>query len=448
MASTYARITPSSNGNRKTWTFSAWVKRSNTNENDTIFSSGNSTDVEFFLRINTGNAITVYNSQFGINLTLTTNRLFRDNNAWYHIVFTLDTTQATASDRAKLYVNGVQETSFLSSTYPSQNADLVLPQTSTIIDLGRRSTGSNQHFNGLMSHVHFCDGYAYSPTDFGEYDANGVWTIKTSPSVSYGTWGFFVLKDGNSVTDQSGNGNDLTVGGTALTNTEDNPSNVFATLNAIEPPATSRTYSNGNLTVEFPDANVCTSVSTLGMSKGKYYFEAKLTAGSSGNPRGIVGICYNPYIIDSNGQYIGASIDAGSIGYYAQNGNVLKADTTQYTGSAFDTGDIIGVALDLDNYYIYFSKNGTWQNSGDPTSGATGTGGVSTDNPADRSGFYFFGVGDTSGVYGQTFSVNFGNGYFGTTAVASAGTNASGIGIFEYDVPTGYTALSTKGLNL
>jgi hypothetical protein len=101
--------------------------------------------------------------------------------------------------------------------------------------------------------------------------------------------------------------------------------------------------------------------------------------------------------------------------------------------------------MDLDNNKLYFSKNGTWQNSGDPTSGATGTGAINI--PTATTGYYHFAMGDQHDAESGTYSINFGNGYFGTTAVSSAGTNASGIGIFEYDVPTGYTALSTKGLN-
>ena len=117
-------------------------------------------------------------------------------------------------------------------------------------------------------------------------------------------------------------------------------------------------------------------------------------------------------------------------------------------GNTYATGDIIGIAVDLDNLKIYFSINGTWQNSGDPTSGSTGTGSAFTITAPSSTpdGAYFFAWSDISDT--AKASWNFGNGYFGTTAVSSAGTNASGNGIFEYDVPTGYTALSTKGLNL
>jgi len=195
--------------------------------------------------------------------------------------------------------------------------------------------------------------------------------------------------------------------------------------------------------VEFPGTSLCTAVSTIGMSTGKWYFESKVTAGSSGNPRGLVGICYNPHAIDEAGNYMGSNSDPGSIAYYAQNGDVYKAESAVYSGSDFDTGDTISCALDLDNQEIYFAKNGTWQNSGDPTSGATGTGGVDTDDPADRSGFYFFGVGDPSQVYGLTMSVNFGS---PAHAITSGNADANGYGNFEYAVPSGFYALCTKNL--
>ena len=123
--------------------------------------------------------------------------------------------------------------------------------------------------------------------------------------------------------------------------------------------------------------------------------------------------------------------------------------TSAYSGVAWNSGDIIGIAVDLDNNYIYFSRNGSWINSGDPTSGSSGTNSAfSLGTPS--TGFYYFGVNDAdnAGSSANTYQANFGNGHFGTTAVSSAGTNASGNGIFEYDTPTGYTALSTKGLNL
>jgi hypothetical protein len=391
------------------------------------------------------NSASTYDGRF------TTNTKFRDVAAWMHVVFAWDTTQATNTNRLKLYINGVNQKDaggYSTETYPDQNQTVTWGGTSAAHRIGANPETANNKWNGYMAEVVYCDGTQYAASDFGEFDSDSptIWKPKDVSGLTFGTNGFYLdFEDSSDLgNDVSGNNNDFTATGiAAVDQATDTPTNNFATLNSVEPPATSRTYSEGNLQVVFPDGNICTSISTIGMSKGKWYFEAKVTAGSSGNPRGLVGICYNPYSIDSNGEYMGSTQDPGSIAYYAQNGDVYKASSSVYSGSDFDTGDTISCALDLDNQEVYFAKNGTWQNSGDPTSGATGTGGVDTDDPADRSGFYFFGVGDPSGVYGQTFSVNFGS---PAHSISSGNADANGYGNFEYAVPSGYLALCTKNL--
>jgi hypothetical protein len=447
MANTYLTRTPATPTLSTKFTFSAWIKRSfignadNTliakwssgaNRGHINFSDTPDDSLQIFEQVSS--STTAY---------LLTNRLFRDTSAWYHIVFEADSTQATASDRLKLYVNGVQETSFSTATYPSQNYNWQLQALTNNFEIGGLNAGSSL-FNGSMSHIHFIDGTAYDATAFGEYDANGVWKINTSPSVTYGTNGFFILKDGNSVTDQSGNSNNFTVGGGTLTNTEDNPSNVFCTLNPLAKPGTANTAGMGNGNTHYNKTstgvgNNSQANGTLGASSGKYYFELK----TNNDTNLLVGVNDINTKYNSDGASLGIPSVASGVGYYYNGSKYINGVETSY-GNAWTTNDIVGVAFDLDNNYIYFSKLGTWQNSGDPTSGSSGTGGIAlttniTYTPAVQNFNYNF----VSTAY-----FNFGNGYFGTTAVSSAGTNASGIGIFEYDVPTGYTALSTKGLNL
>jgi len=448
MASTYLTKTFGSAGNRKTMTFSFWIKRGNLSTAQYPMSiidsgSGNQADMRFAA---TTDVFRMYAT--GTDATprvhLVTNRVFRDTSAWYHIVWEIDTTQATASNRVKLYVNGVQETSFSTEDYPPQNTDLrwngTSGSTGGVTQIG--AINGNGVFDGSMSHFHFIDGTAYDATAFGQFDANGVWKIKTSPSVTYGTNGFFILKDGNSVTDQSVNSNNWTVGGGTLTNTEDNPSNVFATLNPLVNIGTNTTYSQGNNTVSTNNANYKVSPSTLAVSSGKWYMEFKAVSGSFGSIDAAVGILQT----DTNFSTGSQNLNAYPNGYsYGSLGKVRQYNASDvYTASTYADGDIIGIALDMDNNKLYFHKNGTYQNSGDPTSGSTGTGAVSITSGKE----YYFACSTITSSGTKVFSANFGNGYFGTTAVASAGTNASGIGIFEYDVPTGYTALSTKGLNL
>ena len=252
MANTYLSRTQANGTSSQKFTVSCWVKRSGLGSpQKAIFTAGDdsSSPLNFF-GFNTNDQIAYWeysNDTTGISDFLTTRR-FRDTNAWYHIVLAVDTTQATASNRIKLYVNGVQETDVVTggnNLYPqTQNQDLAFNDADGHY-VGRYGYSSDSYFDGLMSHFHFIDGTAYTASTFGSTDSvTGEWKINTSPSVTYGTNGFFILKDGNSVTDQSGNSNNFTVGGGTLTKTEDSPSNVFATINPLSTPST---LSNGTL---------------------------------------------------------------------------------------------------------------------------------------------------------------------------------------------------------
>ena len=436
MANTYLTRTPSSETNRKTFTWSGWVKRSSLGQNY-FFSQGGATGNNFAILFNGSDQFYFWDYHGSWDFEFKTNAKYRDTNGWYHFVVAIDTTQATQSDRVKAYINGEQITSWETANYPNQNDDTRV-NDAVEVRLGRYVASETSYFNGLISHVHFIDGTAYDASAFGETDSTtGEWKIKTSPSVTYGTNGFFILKDGNSVTDQSGNSNNYTVGGGTLTNTEDNPSNVFATFNALY--NSNQNLSNGNLSATNTTSTWNSRATTLAGSSGKYYAEYKVA--SPGTSYHMLGVGTVEDIDPSDH----AGTGTGTVAVYSQNGYKYVEGTDSAYANTYGDGDIIGIALDLDNNYVYFSKNGTWQNSGDPTSGATGTGGISL----PTTGTYAFteSVRSTSSSNSKV-DANFGNGYFGSTPVASAGTNASGIGIFEYDVPTGYTALSTKGLNL
>ena len=366
-----------------------------------------------------------------------TNRVFRDTSAWYHIVVRVDTTQSTEADRFKLYVNGSEETSFSTSNYPTQNRDVKMTAQPYI---GTEWQGSGViYFDGCMAHVIYTDGQSYAASTFGSTDATtGEWKINTSPSVTYGSKGFFVLKDANGVTDQSGNSNNFTVGGGTLTTLQDNPSNNFSTLSPIIR-TSGGAFSQVANTFTDTSGSYQTGFSSQGMlnGQGKYYAEFKVVSGSSL----IFGIAdyKDGGIIDriQQGQtrYLGEYSNAygyQSSGRFYYNGS---STTTDYT--SFTTNDIIGLAVDMDNLKIYWHKNGTYQGAADPAS----DNGYTIVAPEEA---YHMGISSASSVA----NANFGNGIFGTTAISSEGTNASGEGKFEYDVPSGYTALCTKGLNL
>jgi hypothetical protein len=426
MASTYL-TRHSGAGNRKTWTYSGWIKKEKADTAMVLLGCNNSYST------GTSGSIAFHNSSYfhtyamnGISSNVGywgTTRLFRDTNAWYHIVVAMDTTQATTTDRQKLWVNGVQETSFAFPNYPTQNYDCPF-NDGTVFQIGGDAL----------------DGTAYDASAFGEYDSNGVWKAKPSPSVTYGTNGFFILKDSASVTDQSVNGNNFTVAGGTLTNTQDCPANVFATWNSLIPqnPSSTWTYLNGNTTTTTVNSGSIT-LSTLGMTSGKWYWEVKTGAEV---PAGLmVGIAKEGITINS--AFLGD--DAYGYGYFVT-GNKYNSGNQGAYGDTITNGDIVSVAYDADNGTLWFAKNGTWQNSATQTEIENGTTTNAAFSGLDTTATYFCSHGNGGSTY--TNYANFGNGYFGTTAVASAGTNTSGIGIFEYDVPAGYTALCTKGLNL
>ena len=443
MASTYlSRTFSASPTSTKIITFSVWFKRSGLGEQH-IFGNRATDNYRSHLYFDSSDRFSLLGKRpdgTGNNsIDITTNRRFRDTNGWYHLVVAIDTSLATAADRVKIYVNGVLETSFAQETNPNQN-DVLQLNKDLAHEIGSYD-GSNYYFDGYMSHIHFIDGTQYAASAFGETDSNGVWKIKTSPSVTYGNHGFFILKDGNSVTDQSPNSNNWAVTAGTLTNDKDNPSNVFAIFNSLHNYYEGGTYAYGNNQITTGGSNKYTwNNSTIGMEAGKYYAEFKWVSGGTDILFGLT----DKYTSSSTGEL--GNYDKQYA--YRTNGTVRNnnGNLSGWSGSTWTTGDVVGVAYDATNGKLYFSKNGTWQNSGDPTSGSTGTGAISV-SASPQDGCYYFsscGYDDASCV----LQANFGNGRFGTTAVSSAGTNASNNGVFEYDVPTGYTALCTKGLNL
>ena len=436
MASTSLTRTLTTPTSDKIFTFSAWVKRSALGSEGYVFtigSNGGSSPSHWYSIRYANEKIYVQRSGTG---QLITNAVYRDLSAWYHIVLTNDTTQATDSNRIKLYVNGEQP-SLGTATYPSQNATLDGINGARCA-LGLTYSGTGNYFDGSMAHVNFIDGTAYPASTFGETNAaSGIWTPIASPSVTYGTNGFF-LKFGSSGalgTDSSGNSNTFTVNGSG-TQTQDAPSNVFVTMNPLYR-TTSINFSNGNNTITSSSGSWNGPASTLAASTGKWYVEGKAT----GYNHNAVGVASNPND-NSAGYPFGI---AGGYGYklYTGGTTTLGADDVPY-GDTLANGDIFQIALDLDNQKIYFGKNGTWQNSGVPTSGATGTGAAFT-LPSNETYHFVNALNLQTG--GASSQWNFGNGYFGTTAVASGNADGAGYGIFEYAPPTGYYSLCTKNIN-
>jgi hypothetical protein len=446
MATTYLTRTPSSGAATQKATFSFWVKKTNITGTPNLFRMYTNSTQYVRIRFESSNKISfiIINSDSYV-VQLISTQVFRDTSAWYNIVCNMDTTQATASDRAKIYINGERITAYDTAVYPpTQDANIIVTPSGTANVIGTQIGDSASYFEGCMSHINFTDGYVYQASEFGETDSTtGEWKIKTSPSVTYGTNGFFILKDGNSVTDQSGEGNNFAVTAGTLTNTEDCPSNVFATLNPLVQGTSTnaRTFSNGNNTIVL--GRDSSAISSIGVNSGKYYCEIKCVADAA-NP--VIGIAKDGSPATVNPW--GGSNLVGVDEYGYVNDGQKKGNAGSFTsyGSTWTTGDIISIAYNATLGAVWFGKNGTWQNSATDAQIAAGT--TTYAAFTGLSGTFFMGCCDAATPTGDTFSTNFGNGYFGTTAVSSAGTNASAIGIFEYDVPAGFTALSTKGLNL
>jgi hypothetical protein len=420
-------------------TFSCWFKLSNDNLTGGFLGHYFSNAYNFDICMQLGN-IEVADYRTAYVLRKRTTAKYRDLNAWYHLYVAIDRSLATAADRCKIYVNGERITDFQSSEdqdYSQQtsggHSGAVSMNNDYTARVGLRY-GSSDFFDGSITHMHWVDGSVIDIAQFGSTDTStGEWKINTSPTVAdYGTNGFFILKDGNTITDQSSGGSyDFSLGGGTLTKTEDNASNNFATLNKL---SSKGTFSYGNTEVEHSTGGTTyeTTTTTLGMTSGKYYCEAKITYDNNYPGFGIAST-NSIEVTKLESDWLGKT--SNSYGYFLD-GVIYNNGSTIASGqSTFATNDIIGMALDLDSAQntLKFYKNGSL---------------VNTTNITTNSNGWFFGTTHNNTKTAARSKFNFGNGYFRSDAVSSAGTNASNNGIFEYDVPSGYTALSTKGLNL
>ena len=447
MATSYLKRTPSSPGSNTTGTVSAWVKYDLSAQGTIIGGNegSSSTDRSLFSIQSDG---TVYNQivDGGSVYTQISDRLLRDPAAWYHVVFQFDTSNGVQADRVKTFINNEQITSWSTTASWPSSVDIKLWDSAASAEymIGcRKSSSSYQYFlSGNMAHVHVVDGTIYAPSVFAETDStSGIWIPITAPSVTYGTnGGFYKFASGALGTDSAGSNNMTAVGD--LVSVKDNPDNNFCTMNPLNNYFFNGTYSNGNNTVA-TDVK-CWNSTTLGVSSGKWYWETKIVSSTSGSDWtvGFAGITAT-----------GASDDGGStegtdVFHYRATGAVWNNGSTSLTTTSYTSGDIISIALDLTNNKWYVGKNGTWLNSGDPTSGATGTGavGTTTASGSTTAGAYFPSVSYLDASQSGTFSTNFGNGYFGTTSTGTTEADDAGIGVFKYDVPAGYYTLCTNNL--
>ncbi len=420
-----------------TQTVALWVKRSVLGTLQEMFtgyngSSPENTGIGFLatsdcLRFSFGGASPYY--------YLITTQVFRDTSAWYHITLSIDTTQATPSNRVKIYVNGIQVTSFSTADYPAQNATSQFALANSNNKIGTTWNHTASFFNGYLTNIHFIDGQALTPSSFTETDATTGQLIPKTYTGSYGTNGFNLLFADNSSNtastlgkDTSGLGNNFTPNNLSVTagagndSLVDSPTNYgtdtgvggevrgnYCTWNPLNSGGSGTpTLTNGNL-----DFSLAPSVGAIGthsmgsiaVSTGKYYWEVNLTSNySNAIYIGLMrGADYNTY----------HNTSSGGVLYWGYAGDkVIDGVFTSY-GSTFTNNDVIGIALNLDAGTVTFYKNNSSQ------------GAITL--PASTSGWKPY----------------VGNGSSGGT---QAGVANFGQRSFAYTAPSGFKALNTQNL--
>jgi len=447
----YLSRTIGSTSNRKTFTVSCWFKRTelksgaaDANGHNLFFSGVDSTNM-VSMQFHTWQDTNADKLEFRVvgSTNNYTSRRFRDTSAWYHIVLAVDTTQATESNRWKLYVNGVQETAFDATSYPSQNADTVNNVQNNVMRIGTKPYAGNEfgYFAGYIADYYHIDGEALAPTEFGEFDEDsGIWKPKAYTG-SFGTNGWYLdfVDAANLGDDSSGNSNNFTLNNiTAADQATDTPTNNFATGNPLVPLKANTILTEGATNFKnVGSAGWASFAPSIAVQSGKWYVE--FTAAGATTFCGVGNV--NNFL---NSIYYGNWNT--SIGFYGTAGLLFIDGATQtWSGLAYGSGDIVGIALDKDNGYVYMSRNGTWANSGDPTSGSSGTGGVAlTQGNSDYLASDYFYIGASQDIDNGILQANYGG--YTTDTPSSAETDANGYGTFEYAPPTGYYALCTKNL--
>ena len=437
--------TPSGTGNRKTFTISFWFKRGNIGSFQELISAydnssaNNSTWFGVAVRADDTFTVNGWSNNWRI-----TNRVFRDTTNWYHAVVAVDSTQSTANDRIKIYINGVQETSFSSTVNENQNHDYGWNNTIEHRVGSVNYSTNNYYFDGYLAEVNVVDGTQLDETSFGE-TKNGVWIPKSLSSLTYGTNGFrFTFADSSSLGDDtSGNTNDFTSSGLASTDvSNDSPTNNFCTMNTLQKGAYI-SLSEGNLKVAGNNAtNSAVALGTFAQTSGKWYFEVRQGTVSSE----FIGVMVKQVSFENSlidGSNVAQTQGKGVVIRY--NGDVrgISGELQSVSAFTYTAGDIIGIAFDMDNGAVYFAKNNTWLNSGDPTSGSSKTGSFLNftvdDTRIATPALDSYTGGFVTGNFGQDSS-------FAGTETAQGNSDENGQGDFYYTPPSGYLALCSSNL--
>ena len=414
------RATGGGNGSTTQHTISVWVKRTELAKTSFILGFAHIGR----LRFESDDKIEY---QFRSGRKIETNRLFRDTSAWYHIVVVADSTLATSTDRMKLYINGVRETDLL--TYVAQDQNQGSPAWGVYNTYNYRigySGNAGENFNGYIADAYYINGQTLDPTDFGEFDDTGIW----KPKEFTGTFGsldnYLNFSNSSNLGEDANGGTDLSSNNiTAADQATDTPTNNFATLNPLGENHGSAVISDGATKIDGSGSTTEEAVySSICVTSGKWYAEVTPQLGSFNTNFGIVNIdtaTFDGTAYNNAGYWLG-NFDSGAVIYYYANGSGAGTSTVN-----FSTGDVIGIALDLDNNTLDFYVNGS-QNK------------QMTSLPSGTYGF----IADVQGTGGPYIQYNFGG--YTLNTISSAASDANGYGTFEHAPPSGYYALCGKNL--
>ena len=432
------RTNATTSTNRQQGCFSTWIKKCNVSGTGGGIITGYVNSTNFtVIYFDSDHRLCFLEYQSGSSAGfLRTPNIFKDPSAWMHIAYLIDTTQGTAADRVKVYINGTQITSFHSggTTQPSQDNTLNLFTASTSLDLGQDTSGSPHFMNGYLAETLLVDGATVAIGDLGEFDEDSstIWKPKDISEISVGTNGFYLNYE-----DSSNLGNAVD-GGTDLTETNlaaadqatDTPTNNFCTLNPLEAVTATTTYAEGNMQGTTSNA----ARATFAVSNGKWYWEHKFV-----NKEAMGGVmAYNGFA--PNAYTINALIQ-GSNPELVLNGTEQSSWSGDGTPDALVDNDILNVALDCDNNRIAFGVNGAWLNA---TDGSGEWSGTTLNYFSISDGYDYAPAFRTGSGTNRVSHMNFGGcpGF----AISSGNADANGYGNFEYSVPSGFFSLCSKNL--
>ena len=414
--------------NRLKFTISLWVKRSTLGAKSMIGTVGGDSSNFGAIWFDSSDRLNCTEGSGGGTLNFITNRVFRDVSAWYNIILAIDTTQGTESNRVKIYVGGVQETSFSTSTYPSQNSNMHLNRGGKTQYIGRHTDSSNNYyFDGYMTEVVWVDGQQLSNTDLGEFDSDsGIWKPIDVSGLTFGNNGFYLdFEDSSALGNDANGSNNFTVNNlTAIDQSISTCTNIFCTWNPIANYTNSVAFSEGNLVAMSGTNDQWDSGrATMGFAKGKWYFECLFVAGVSTQYIGVVDESCKMNVANAHNEN-------GTTIYYNNGGGEIRKDGsfTSADYGTFSSSEVAGIAIDADNFTISVYKGG---------SAIVNAYALST----TRTGFLF--PMTTLLNNGDGVKVNFGSPPY---SESGGNTDANGYGNFNQSVPSGYFAINTKNL--